>query len=249
MGSPPDEPGHFADERQHRVTLTRAFELCTHHVTQAEWQAVMGWNASRFGGRADHPVENVSWFDCIDYCNKRSVAEHRSPAYTISDRHYDGHHLVAADVTWDRAANGYRLPTESEWEYACRAGSTTAYYNGPITTREPARCSADSGLARIGWYCMNSGRQTHPIMAKPPNAWGLYDMAGNVQQWTWDGFVEWSGDSLIDPAGPAPSGLQVWRGGGWDYDPRHCRSADRGRDGPEGWFQDVGLRVARSVSR
>jgi formylglycine-generating enzyme required for sulfatase activity len=249
IGSPPDEPGRFDDEMQHRVTLTRPFELCDHHVTQVEWHAVMGWNDSAFPGDSTRPVENVTWFDGILYCNARSRAEHRDTAYVVSDAQFDGPHCVSAEVRWIRTANGYRLPTEAEWEFACRARTTTAYYNGPLTASDPARCTEDRGLDAIGWYCANSGGHTHPVKRKPPNAWGLYDMAGNAQQWCWDTFAEFTAVPVTDPAGPGDhaNGPRVWRGGGFDYDPRHCRSADRGRDGPDGRFRDVGVRLARAI--
>jgi formylglycine-generating enzyme required for sulfatase activity len=248
MGSPDGEPGRFdGEETQHRVTITRAFEFCDRHVTQAEWESVMGWNSSRFTGDGALPVENITWFDAIAYCNARSIREHRSPVYAVTDTVRDGAHVTSAVVTWDRAADGYRLPTEAEWEYACRAGSVTAYYNGPLTAPDPARCTEDRGLDAISWYCANSGHRTHVAGGKHANAWGLYDMAGNVQQWCWDWFREFDSAATQDPAGPETGATRVWRGGGWDYDPRHCRSADRGRDGPEGHFDEVGVRLARGA--
>ena len=246
MGSPADEPGRFDDEARHQVTLTKPFYLCDHEVTQGEWQATMGWNDSRFAGDPERPVENVTWFDCVVYCNQRSRDERLTPVYAISDRQAQGRHLVSAWVTWDSNANGYRLPTEAEWEYACRAGSNTALYNGPITFAAAANgCVADSLLYLISWYCANAEGSTHAVRGKPPNAWGLYDMAGNVQQWCWDWFWDLSGAAAMDPTGPESGFLRLWRGGGWDYNPRHCRSADRGRDEPGDRYDDVGFRVAR----
>jgi formylglycine-generating enzyme required for sulfatase activity len=158
MGSPPNEPGRFDDETQHQVTLTKPFWICDHEVTQGEWQSVMGWNDSRFTGDPDRPVENVTWFDCAEYCNTRSKSEGLTPAYTISARQLQGQHLAFAFVTWDSTANGYRLPTEAEWEYACRAGSTTAFYNGPITVTDSTHCVEDSTLGVIGWYWQRASR-------------------------------------------------------------------------------------------
>ena len=247
MGSPPDEPGRFPDETRHPVKLTRAFELCDHLVTQAEWDSTMGWDDSQFTGPPDRPVENVTWFDCILYCNQGSLIEGLTPAYTVSDQRFEGHHLVSAYVTWNEDADGDRLPTEAEFEYACRAGGTTAFSNGPISVHETGVCREDSVLDAIGWYCANSGRQTHDVKSKPPNAWGLYDMEGNVQQWIWDWFEDATADSVTDPTGPATGFLRVWCGGGWDYDPRHCRCADRGRDQPEGFYPDIGMRICRNT--
>lgn len=247
MGSPESEPGHFDDETLHRVTLTRGFELCRHPVTQAEWQALMGWNDSKFAGRPDCPVESVTWFDAVAYCNERSRREARTPAYVLTDTACTGRHLTGADVRWDRAADGYRLPTDAEFEYACRAGTTTAFPSGPVTVPDPRGCSRERNLDAIAWYCSNSGGHTHPVMTKAPNGWGLFDMSGNVQQWCWDWFRVPGDTAVADPTGPLGGSVRVWRGGGWNYDPRHCRAADRGRDGPDEYFPEIGLRVARGV--
>ena len=247
MGSPSDEPGRFDDETLHRVVLTKAFYLCDHLVMQAEWEGVMGWDDSQFHGGPERPVENVTWFDCVSYCNRKSEQETLEPAYRITDVEMEGRHISSATVTWDANANGYRLPSEAEWEYACRAGATTAFYSGPISRHAVQGCEEDSVLDMIGWYCANSGGRTHDVNGKPPNAWGLYDMAGNVQQWCWDRFSIIESAPATDPTGPAAGNLRLWRGGGWDYNPRHCRSADRGRDEPWGHYPDVGLRLCRSA--
>ena len=247
IGSPAGEPGRFDDETQHRATLTRRFALCDHSVTQAEWQAVMGSGESHFGGHPQCPVENVTWFDCVEFCNRLSQHERRALAYTIHNPQFNDGHMTSATVTWNRDALGYRLPTEAEWERACRAGSTTAYHNGGCVVPDPTQCADDSVLDAISWYCANSGQHTHDVAGKAPNAWGLYDMSGNVQQWCWDWFLPFSVDPRIDPTGPSSGEAHVWRGGGWDYNPAHCRSADRGRDVPDGHFDNVGLRLARSL--
>ena len=247
IGSPAGEPGRFGDETQHRVTLTRPFALCDHSVTQAEWQAVMGTNESQFAGSPQCPVENVSWFDCVEFCNRLSQREHRALAYTIRNPQYDDGHMTSANVTWNRDAFGYRLPTEAEWERACRAGRATAYYNGAVSVPDPTHCAADSVLDAISWYCANAGGRTHDVKTKAPNAWGLYDMLGNVQQWCWDFFLRFGDFPTVDPCGPASGTVHVWRGGGWSYQPDHCRSADRGRDVPDGHFSVIGMRLARSL--
>jgi formylglycine-generating enzyme len=248
MGSPLDEPGRFDDETQHPVTLLHPFHMCEHLVTQAEWTYVMGWNESHFTGDADLPVENVNWYDCVVYCNTRSWAEKLTPVYTISDQQSEGNHLTSAYVTWDQSANGYRLPTDAECEYACRAGSRTAFYNGPITVQGTSPfCTDDPGLDEISWYCANSDHRTHPVQTKPPNAWGLYDMAGNVQQWCWDLYEDLSAAPATDPTGPEVGNLRIWRGGGWAYNPRHCRCAQRGRDEPDGRYRDIGVRLCRNA--
>jgi len=211
MGSPANEPGRYDDNEgpQHQVTVG-SFTMGKYEVTQKEYEEVMGTNPSNFKGD-NLPVEFVSWFDAVEYCNKRSQKEGLTPAYTINGR----------DVTWNRSANGYRLPTEAEWEYACRAGTTTAYNTGASITDN------------TGWYKDNSDEKTHPVGQKSANAWGLYDMHGNVAEWCW----EWA-DSGAFP---------VKRGGGWRSPARFVRSAYRSTYTRGGRGYDVGFRVARNA--
>jgi len=188
MGSPVGEKGRDDDEVQHRVTLTKGFWLGVYPVNQAELQAVMKNNPSHFKGD-NRPVEQVSWQDCQAFCAALSKREGKT----------------------------YRLPTESEWEYACRAGATTAYCFGD----DPAQ------LGEYAWYVENSDSVTYPVGRKKPNAWGLYDMHGNVWQWCQDWYGDYPRSDQVDPLGPAQGSHRVIRGGSWRYYGRDCRSADR----------------------
>jgi formylglycine-generating enzyme required for sulfatase activity len=170
MGSPTDELWRVPDETQHRVTLTKPMYVSTCEVTQSEWQAVMGWNESSVRGTRK-PVEQVTWYDAVSYCNQRSAVDGYTPAYTIMGANYDGNHIMSATVTWDQAAEGYRLLTEAEWEYACRATSTYAFCNGGITIRY---CGPlDANLGQVGWHCGNAWGTTHDVGGKRANDWGL----------------------------------------------------------------------------
>ena len=146
-------------------------------------------------------------------------------------------------MTWRPSANGYRLPTEAEFEYACRAGSTTAFYNGGVTE---TLCGIDPVLDQIGWYCGNSGDKTHEVGQKLPNAWTLYDMSGNVWEWCWDWYGDYPG-AVTDPVGPASGAWRVYRGGGWRNDVPRCRSAVRSNALPAERGIALGLRPARST--
>ena len=242
MGSPTDELCRLPCEMLHWVTLTHAFYVSTTEVTQAQWRAVMGWNESYFDG-FNLPVERITWFDAVKYCNQRSTREGLTPAYMISDASYDGNHITGATVTWNPSADGYRLLTEAEWEYTCRAGSTTAFSYGEISGCDS---ESDPNLDPVGWYAGNSGRQTHVVEIKGPNAWGIHDMHGNVWEWCWDWYGDYEG-SWTDPVGPSSGLSRVKRGGSWQIDVPHCRSAARAYDGPEVLNYDLGLRLARTA--
>ena len=218
MGSPSDEPGRDTNERQHRVTLSRGFYLQATEVTQGQWKSVMRGNPSWFENCGnDCPVEIVWWYQCQEFIKRLNQKE---------------------------GTDKYRLPTEAEWEYACRAGSTTAFANGGITQLQ---CRHDPNLNAVGWYCGNSGNKTHPVARKTPNAWGLYDMHGNVWEWCEDWYGDYPTGHVTDPRGPSSGKKRVLRGGSWLDNARHCRSADRrGLDpGPQAIGRHLGFRVAR----
>jgi formylglycine-generating enzyme required for sulfatase activity len=217
MGSPASEQDRYGHEGpQTVVTLTHGFYLCQHEVTQAEYQTVIGSNPSGFQGDPNRPVEQVSWYDATNYCAK----------------------LTAAESAAGRLPAGYvyRLPTEAEWEYACRAGATNRFSYGD-----------DPGYTKLGeraWYSANSGGQTHPAGQKLPNGWGLYDVYGNVWEWCWDWYGSYPGGSVTDPRGATSGSVRVFRGGGWDDSPRNCRSAYRAGVEPGYRYGNLGFRVA-----
>lgn len=234
MGSPDTELFRHDDERLHAVTLTHGFHMGESEVTQAQWASVMGSNPSHNMGCDDCPVEYLTWYEAVAYCNTLSLLMGRDLAYEI-----DGE-----DVTWLPGTDGYRLPTESEWEYACRAGTSTAFYNGPITE---GYCDLDPNLDEIGWYCGNSLDETQPVAQKSRNVWDLYDMSGNVLEYCWDWYdPEYPVWPVTDPTGP-PTGLhRVCRGGSAYTYSSNCRSAERVHEWPnERWF-NVGFRLVAS---
>lgn len=235
MGAPEDEPGFYVTEVQHEVTLTRDFDMCQTEVTQDEWLYIMRSNPSIFGDCPECPVENVNWYAALEYCNGRSLVEGLDPVYEIN----------GTDVVWDDEANGYRLPTESEWEYAIRAGTQTAFYNGDITD---THCR-DPNLDEIGWYCGNGELTTHPGGLLAPNSWGLLDMSGNVWEWVWDWYGSYPLGPVIDPKGPDSgyNNYKVHRGGCCNELTTSCRSATRGTKPPSFSNQYLGFRVVRWV--
>ena len=206
MGSPRGEPGRRnSDRRQREVQITSAYCIGAYEVTQEQYEAVMGKNPANFPG-AKNPVERVSWQDAVDFCARLSGKDGRT----------------------------YRLPTEAEWEYACRAGSTTAYSFGD----DPLR------LDDQAWYSRNSGERPHEVGLKLPNAWGLYDMHGNVWEWCQDWYAQGDRPSAPeDPTVPTSGAYRVVRGGSWFDYPVPLRSAARGRDYPPNRADDHGFRV------
>lgn len=231
MGSSTSEEGSLNDERQHQVKINQDYYLGIHEVTQSQYAKVLGKNPSFFQGdevatrvpaktdprtgrvieeekkvakdTSNHPAENLDWSDAKYFCQRLS------------------------DLPEEREAGRvYRLPTEAEWEYACRAGTETAFSFGG---------SSDS-LKEYGWYSENSGRKfeatyldrrTHPVGEKKPNPWGLYDMHGNVWEWCSDWYGEYPKDEQVDPKGPEKGSQHVIRGGSWRTDTAYCRSAAR----------------------
>ncbi len=191
----------------HKVTLTKGFYMAVYEVTQEEWERVMGSNPSVFGG-AKNPVENVSWDDAQKFARKLSQKE---------------------NVT-------YRLPTEAEWEYACRAGTTTDFYWG------------DTHDGRYFWNDGNSEWKTQPVGTRRPNAWGLYDTSGNVYEWCEDWYAEkYPLERQTDPMGPESGSLRVFRGGSWLSAALVCRSDWRGSRSPSVRDSLVGFRLVRTI--
>lgn len=235
MGSPAAELGRVAvREAQREVTLTRGFWLGETEVTQRQYLRNMRVNPSenrRCG--LDCPVDNVSWYEAIRYTNQLSEAQGLPACYDDQ-----GEPVAKGDIY---SCEGYRLPTEAEWEYAARAGTETATYAGNIT----AMNCKDTTLPEIAWVC---GRRTHPAAQKGANAWGLYDMLGNVAEWASDKRVESLGSSpATDPVGPSIGQYRIFRGGGVSHSPPYVRAAYRGHEAPDYSANILGFRVARSV--
>jgi len=197
----------------HEVTLTKPFKMGVHEVTQAQYEQVMGVNPSEFKG-ADHPVDTVSWDDAVEFCRRLS------------------------ELPAEKAAgNVYRLPTEAEWEYACRAGTKAAFSFGD-----------DEAEWEFAWYSDNSASKAHPVGGKQPNAWGLYDMHGNVWEWCQDWYDDYPSGAVTDPTGPVSGSYPVFRGGGWDDTAEGCRSAYRYWKEPSFRNYSIGFRVSLSPS-
>ena len=215
MGSPPNEEDRDDDENQHRVTLS-GFEMLTTEVTQGMWTAIMDSNPSKFKGN-NLPVERVSWNDCQEFIKKLNQ---RDPG------------------------KGYRLPTEAEWEYACRAGTTTPFNTGK--TLDASAANYDGNYPYTGGRKGVYREKTVSVGSFSANAWGLYDMHGNVWEWCVDWYDSYPSGSVTDPRGPSSGSYRVCRGGGWLLNARNCLSAYRGNDGPSNRLGGLGFRLVRS---
>lgn len=224
MGSPETEAWRSADEIQHPVAISD-FYMSKYVLTQKEYEEITGNNPSNFSGE-NLPAENISWLDAIAYCNVRSEKDGLTPVYTI-----DGQ-----NVSWDRSANGYRLPTEAEWEYACRAGTTTPFYMEKSPSAEDANYyghypyEIEDNYFSQGNLEVKPGeyRQTTvPVDSFSENPYGLYNMHGNVGEWVWDYYGEYPTEEQTDPTGPSSGTLRVYRGGGWNDFAKNMRSAYR----------------------
>jgi formylglycine-generating enzyme required for sulfatase activity len=204
MGSPKTEPGRIPNETRRDVTFAKGFRIGVTEVTQKEWRLIMGTSPGYFKGD-DLPVERITWREANEYCRRLSEKEKKR----------------------------YRLPTQAEWEYACRAGTTTAYYTG----------GNEAALAATGWYLGNGGNQSHPVGRKKPNRWGLYDMHGNVSEWCAKRPDGERGDATSAQLDREEKALRDLRGGSWGLNASECRSASRHSNAGTFRYFDLGLRV------
>ncbi|WP_175469731.1 formylglycine-generating enzyme family protein [Desulfoluna spongiiphila] len=199
MGSPRNEPGRDSDETPHQVTLSRGYYMQVTEVTQGQWDTLMETNPSYYKEcGADCPVNRVCWTDVMEFVRRLNAMED--------------------------AEGFFRLPTEAEWEYACRAGSQEAFSNGPLLE---LACAYDTNLDRMGWYIGNSNTRLQEVGQKAKNSWGLYDMHGNIWEWCLDWEGPYGDQPRTDPSGPPTGDFKIIRGGSWSSDDRDCRSANR----------------------
>jgi formylglycine-generating enzyme required for sulfatase activity len=246
MGSPVQEVDRHHDETQHSV-MVDSFYMAKYEVTQAEYTAVMGVNPSFFRG-AHLPVENVTWYNAVEYCNKRSEKEGKTPTYSIDKTRLDPNNHAPAEhdkvrwiVTWNKKADGYRLPSEAEWEYACRAGTTTPFCTGDNITTSQANYDGNIPYNKNarGVY----REKTTPVGSFLPNRWGLFDMHGNVDEWCWDWYGEYPESALTNPSGSSSGSGRIKRGGRWGSLGHYLRSADRNYDISSYRLYDLGFRL------
>jgi len=278
MGSPRGEAGRDDNEAPHRVRITRPFLLKATEVTQGEWRALMGTSPAHFAACGDAcPIEWVNWYEAAAYCNARSRSEALPECYELEGCfHEPGEDMECQAVRFAGLdCPGYRLPTEAEWEHAARAGTTGAVYD----EEEPWRIVGvhhAPALDPIAWYGGNSGTDfpgavdcsnlaephhpadrcgPHPVAQKRPNPWGLYDMLGNIWEWTWDRYAADYGGfgepdrPVLDPLGPGNGAQRVVRGGSWGHDAAGVRAAARAGFGQTAGCLGamVGFRPARSL--
>ena len=256
MGS---EKGNKLEKPVHKVTITKSYYMGKYEVPQAEYKNYCSYTessspSSRYGDGDNYSAYCVSWYDALVYCNKRSMAEELTPCYSIvgsTDPKDWGKVPIDSDETWNSAicnfeANGYRLPTEAEWEYAARAGDNTVdsfTYSGTSDVNK---------LGEYAWYKSNSNVATHEVGTKLPNAYGLYDMSGNVYEWCWNWFpisYNTTTEGESDPTGAASGIARVIRGGCWYNDSDYCAVSNRMYSFPSELSYNVGFRVVRASSK
>lgn len=244
MGSPEDEAWRGNDETLHQVTVGD-FYMSKYELTQKEYQDIIKNNPSNFKGD-NLPVENISWYAAIEYCNALSKNAGLTPVYQIEEN----------NVSWDFSANGYRLPTEAEWEYACRAGTITPFNTENSISAEQANYYGHYPYMIEENYFEQDNLNTKPgiyrentveVGSFEPNKLGLYDMHGNVGEWVWDYYAQYDEADNVDPIGPTSGALHIYRGGGWNDFAKNIRSAYRATlDGTKGSF-NIGVRLVRGA--
>jgi len=221
MGS---DKGGGDEKPAHAVTVS-PFQMSETEITQTQYQELMKSNPAFFKASGANPVERVSWFDAVTFCNRLSEKAKLDPCYDLKTG------------ACDFSKNGFRLPTEAEWEYACRAETGTDYSTG----------DGPNALNRAGWYADNSGEKSHPVGQKTANAWGLFDMHGNVWEWCQDWYAKdyYAGSPKQNAAGPASGAERVLRGGSWIDNTGSCKASKRRSYSPNKNYSDIGFRVAR----
>ena len=234
--------GESDEQPTHQVTVG-SFYIGKYEVTQKQWQDVMGSNPSYF--KSDKlPVEKVSWYDCIEFCNKLSQREGLTPSYTIDKNSKDPNNDNSNDtykwtVTCNWNANGYRLPTEAEWEYAAKGGNKSRGY----------KYSGSNTVDDVGWYGDNSNFKTHPVGTKQANELGIYDMSGNVYEWCWDWYDDsyYSKSPASNPQGAGAGFYRSLRGGAWNYDPINSLILYRGKRPPDRRDNCICFRLCKAI--
>ena len=269
MGSPSGEVGRYTDEAQHSVSLSRSFFMGQTEVTQGQWKALSGGtNPSYFqnttctnlgcesteNANDSGPGEQMDWYAAVAFANAKSAAEGLPSCYTFTgctdaaNGWKDGSHDGCTAATFSGlACTGYRLPTESEWEYAARGGTTTATYLGNLSGGVDDCDTAQANLDGIVWWCRNSGDRTNAVGGKTANSFGLSDMLGNVYEWTGDWYNAAYPGTVTDPLGPSTGSGRVRRGGSWYYFARYARAAYRFIFAPDSRSNNLGFRLSRTA--